>query len=541
MSYRSEKWLPKLDELVGLLLEDNLADEHAAELKELLKSQPGATRRFAEHMQLVSLLDEELSLESIELQSVAHVGAKRFGTRSRHLLTILVPIIAASILLAVILNWPFGSGPEKRDTAIKPAMPNGDVLDSGVAVVTQMVDVRLGDHVSIDVGSSIAPGVLEVEAGLIQFEFYRGAVVVVQGPAELEFVDADRLICRRGRLRAHVPPPSLGFAILAPQFELVDLGTEFGVSVADDGSASVHVFEGKVELYDAQSNRSQQSRREVPAASGVTVSAEGEFHSIASASGSFVSSARLRQLTAEQNQIRVTEWRRFRDSLRNDPRVVCYYSFDREPDSPRVLRNYRDDEPSLDGAIVGCTWASGRWPGKQALEFKRPGDRVRLHIPGKYESLTYAAWVRLDGLDRAFNSLVLTNGFDGGEPHWQLRGDGRLLLGIRERTGKSVAYDSDPFLNISHLGRWMHLATVYDRRAGKVTHFANGKVISRLPIEDATGPLTLGDTEVGNWGAPPTYSPQKIRNVNGRLDELVLFSEALSDNEVRDLYESGRP
>ena len=39
----------------------------------------------------------------------------------------------------------------------------------------------------------------------------------------------------------------------------------------------------------------------------------------------------------------------------------------------------------------------------------------------------------------------------------------------------------------------------------------------------------------------PTYSPQKIRNLNGRIDELVLFGEALSDNEVFDLYESGKP
>ncbi|TWU33250.1 LamG-like jellyroll fold domain-containing protein [Novipirellula artificiosorum] len=541
MSYRSEKWLPKLDELIGLLLDGNLGDEQAAELKELLGEQPGAARRFAEHMQLVSLLEEELPLESIESQAVAQAGAKRLRTRQRRLLLVLAPLIAASIMLAAIVNWPFGNESEKRDTAIGPTLTTGSVLDAGVAVVTQMVDVRPGANVSIDVGSSIAPGVLELETGLVQFEFYRGTVVVVEGPADLEFVDADRLICRRGKLRAHVPPQSQGFAILAPQFELVDLGTEFGVNVADDGSASVHVFEGKVELYDAQSNRSLQSRRDVLATSGVSVSAQGEFHAIASESDSFVSSARLQQLAAEQNQGRVADWRTFRDRLQNDPRVVCYYSFEPEPDAPRVLPSHRDLEPSLDGAIVGCAWSSGRWPGKRALEFKRPGDRVRLHIPGTYESLTYAAWVRLDGLDRAFNSLMLTNGFDGGEPHWQLRGDGRLLLGIRGRTGKSVAYDSEPFLDISHLGRWMHLATVHDRESRQVTHFANGEVLARLRIQESTVPLTLGDTEIGNWGTPPTYSPQKIRNLNGRIDELVLFGEALSDTEVGELYELGKP
>jgi hypothetical protein len=86
----------------------------------------------------------------------------------------------------------------------------------------------------------------------------------------------------------------------------------------------------------------------------------------------------------------------------------------------------------------------------------------------------------------------------------------------------------------------MHLATVYDHEAGQVTHFVNGEILTRLQIEKSTAPLTLGDTEIGNWGTPPTYSPQKIRNLNGRIDELVLFGEALSDDEVRGFYESGR-
>ncbi len=541
MSQASEKWSPKLDELVGGLLENVLTEEQAAELQELLQSQPGARRRFAEHMQLASMLEDELTLGSISPPKAETRRAKRSDSRRAYLLLALAPIVAASIALAVFLNWPLGRGPAKPDIVVETAEPTRNVLDAGVAVVTRMVEARWDADTTVDVGSSIAPGVLNLETGLVQFEFYRGAVVVVEGPAELEFVNADRLVCRRGRLRAHVPPQSQGFAVLSPQFELVDLGTEFGVSVAADGSASVHVFEGKVELYDADSNRSPQSRREVLAESGMAVSAEGRFQPVASESGSFVSSAKLRQLATEDDQRRVNQWQSYSRKLQDDPRVVVYYSFEKEGESPRVLRGQSKKGRSLDGAIVGCTWSTGRWPGKGALEFKRPGDRVRLHIPGQYESLTYAAWVRLDGLDRAFNSLMLTNGFDGGEPHWQLRGDGRLLLGIRERTGKSVAYDSKSFLNISQLGRWMHLATVYDPEARQVTHFANGEVLSRLPIQTANVPLTLGDTEIGNWGTPPTYSPQKIRNLNGRIDELVLFGMALSDREVQDLYESGKP
>jgi concanavalin A-like lectin/glucanase superfamily protein len=492
-------------------------------------------------MQLASMLEEELPLGSKELQNAETQRVKPSVSPRTYLLLALVPILAASIALAVFLNWPLGSQPEKRDVAIETEKTTGSVLDPGVAVVTRMVEARWGTDATVEVGSSIAPGVLRLEAGLVQFEFYRGAVVVVEGPAELEFVDADRLVCRHGKLRAHVPPQSQGFAVMSPQFELVDLGTEFGMSVAADGSASVHVFEGKVELYDADSNRSALSRREVLAASGITVSAEGQFQAVASESDSFVSSARLRQLATEDDQRRMDQWRTFSQRLQDDPRVVVYYSFEKVADSPRVLRSHSEECRSLDGAIVGSTWSTGRWTGKGALEFKRPGDRVRLHIPGQYESLTYSAWVRIDGLDRPFSALMLTNGFDGGEPHWQLRGDGQLLLGIRKPSGPGIAYDSDPILDIKQLGRWIHLATSYDGAKGEVTHFVDGKVVGRQKVQTAKVSLTLGDTEIGNWGTPPTYSPQKIRNLNGRIDELVLFSEALSEREVRDLYESGRP
>jgi len=45
--------------------------------------------------------------------------------------------------------------------------------------------------VAIDIGTSVSPGNLVLEAGLVQFEFYHGAVVVVEGPAELELLDAN--------------------------------------------------------------------------------------------------------------------------------------------------------------------------------------------------------------------------------------------------------------------------------------------------------------------------------------------------------------
>ena len=44
-----------------------------------------------------------------------------------------------------------------------------------------------------------------------------------------------------------VTPDSHGFTIATPTAQIVDLGTEFAVEVAQSGNVEVHVLEGKVE------------------------------------------------------------------------------------------------------------------------------------------------------------------------------------------------------------------------------------------------------------------------------------------------------
>ena len=116
---------------------------------------------------------------------------------------------------------------------------------------------------------------------------------MAEGPAEIEILDESRVVCRLGRLRAHVPEPARGFAVLAPSFELVDLGTEFGLSVLDNGMAEVHVFDGKVELYDAETNRSPRTRRELNAGDALTVDRDGTAKQTAAREADFVTPSRL--------------------------------------------------------------------------------------------------------------------------------------------------------------------------------------------------------------------------------------------------------
>jgi hypothetical protein len=89
-------------------------------------------------------------------------------------------------------------------------------------------------------------------------------------------------------------------------------------------------------------------------------------------------------------------------------------------------------------------------------------------------------------------------------------------------------------------GPWTHLAVVYDRSKGLVSHYINGQTVSREPIAFQTL-LRLGAAEIGNWN-PAGYSDTRpIRNWNGLIDEFLIFGRSLEDADVLRHYEVGTP
>jgi len=425
-------------------------------------------------------------------------------------------------------------------------------MDSGVAVLTKALGVEWEQEVSPQIGDTLPPGDLRLKSGLAQIEFYSGASMLLEGPAELQLISADQCFCRNGKLRVVVPRSALGFTVLSPDIDMVDLGTEFGVEVTTEGNTRVHVFDGKVELYPPDAQRTLQNRIELLAGSGQHIKRSGTSLPIVADPQAFVSSQELQRRVDDDVARRAALWKQDMLALKQDSRFMAIYSFEREGEKDRILHNQGIRGRSLDGAIVGCEWSEGRWPGKEALEFKRPGDRVCIHVPGEYDALTLAGWVRVDGLDRPYSSLLLTDGYDLGEIHWQILRSGQLRLGIchlpePELVGGNVGlgfdYDSPAIWGLPQVGRWVHVAVVVDNLSGFVIHFANGRELSREPLH-TTVKLRIGDARIGNWRPylDRTYkSAVPIRNFNGRIDELLIAGHALMKDEIQSLYQKGRP
>jgi hypothetical protein len=83
-------------------------------------------------------------------------------------------------------------------------------------------------------------------------------------------------------------------------------------------------------------------------------------------------------------------------------------------------------------------------------------------------------------------------------------------------------------------GRWTHLAVVFDPDAREVRHYADGELLAKLPLNDAS-PLRLGIAELGNWNDQRRQGGVAIRHLSGAMDEFALWRRPLAAEEIRAL------
>jgi hypothetical protein len=87
---------------------------------------------------------------------------------------------------------------------------------------------------------------LGIESGIIEISFSSGATVTLEGPARLKLDSEMKCRLVHGKLAANCPPSAYGFVVEFPKGNVLDLGTEFGISTSPDGKTDVHVLDGEV-------------------------------------------------------------------------------------------------------------------------------------------------------------------------------------------------------------------------------------------------------------------------------------------------------
>ena len=103
----------------------------------------------------------------------------------------------------------------------------------------------------------------------------------------------------------------------------------------------------------------------------------------------------------------------------------------------------------------------------------------------------------------------------------------------------SEEYLSPSVLRLVDVGRWIHLACVYDGASKRVAHYVDGRPVAVFPIVRETA-IRFGPAEVGNW-VSDGFVNHTVRSLNGRIDELIVYKRPLNNDEVEQLYVEGRP
>ena len=176
------------------------------------------------------------------------------------------------------------------------------------------------------------------------------------------------------------------------------------------------------------------------------------------------------------------------------------------------------------GDIIGAKWIQGKIG--TALEFDGKGNIVEIPHDKAFDLTAYtaSAWIKTQPTGKW--QTVLGKEPVAGNPRnygVYVAGDTKLL-GVNYTTGgawktafsKTVAAD----------GKWHHVAATYD---GKVLRaymdgVMEGETKTEIPPDHNTEPV-----RIGRWGAP------RGDYMEGVIDEVAIFSEALTGDEIRDI------
>ena len=541
----------KLRQLIFKAIDETISPAELERLQDALEQSEAVREEYVRAVSLSESLSEIATSETV----VPQVPVDR-GEAKRRLAFIQLGL-AALVLFAVgsLAFWFGHHRGARQDQPLAEQPGNAEALIAGHATLRRAIDIQWsGDVHRYREGDVLPDGRLQFDAGVAEIDFFCGATLIVEGPATLQVKSDWSVEVLQGRLRANVPPAARGFTVNAAGTDIIDLGTEFALHVTAK-QARVKVLDGEVEIRGGQHDG-----KHLLTGQGVSLNGTEARPDMFAGLSTEMDVRRRRESAADRC---FTRWQSHSQQLYSDERLIAYYPIaTTQPD--RLIRNAAESVAGRDGLLVGpVERTEGRF-GKQStgLAFDRAGARVRTRIDGTFQALTFMCWARIDSLSHRYNALFMADGYENGEPHWQIRNDGRLMFSIMVDDTQDVrhfnqfdphmvrdaglhrVYFSEPIWDISKSGQWFHITAVFDPINRQVTQYVNGEQVSSEQILDQfhISQLRIGPAEIGNWGQPFRKTPWfAVRNLDGIIDELAIFNAALTADEIRSLYEQGKP
>jgi hypothetical protein len=582
----------KLDHFISLLLDQRLSKEEEQQLNILLETSPAAVLHYR------SVLDTHSALSEIFLKKTPtdncpspQRGMTQIQTRAQAQNASIqktsylntrqqVPLQWVTAICISLIIGTAGYMLGKREMVPREATPH--TTQGEVAIVLEKtsadneprvdttwggIEPTLRGHAilrkTFDIswphetpgfieGSLLEPGAFVFESGIAVIDFFCGATLVIEGPAQLDVISDWVVSIDKGRVEATVPPAAQGFIVKAANTDIIDLGTTFALDMSQ-GKAQVAVIDGEVILRGEQFDDDHLQAGEQALLDPATTNSDF-------LPGIPRLDVILRE-SADSKRKRYAAYQSFIEELASDPRLIALF-----PAEPKLKRrrlpNIALTEYASPGQLIGpAETVPGRFGNESVgVLLSRPGSRIRTKIKGTFSAYTFSCWVKIHSLKHEYNALFLSDGYENGEPHWQIRHDGKLMFSVMVDDSRELFYStgptsppiqdkgfhhvyfSKPFWSPSMTDQWVHLAAVYDPAAQIVSQYVNGKAICQETIQDefVIDDLHIGNAEIGNWGQPFRKTPDfAVRNFDGIIDEMIILNAALSPDEIRDIYIAG--
>lgn len=239
MDMRANK---RFEELVAGVLSGAASEAERAEFGELLEADPARVAEYMRQARMHVLLEACAGLReakqgrrSVKLLDNMRRGASVLASHWRRVAAI------AALLVAGLSVWHFSS----PSSWVSPVRGISSVSVK-IATVRSNQHGQWADGREVVDGTALHAGVWMWQSGLVELVTTSGTVLLVEAPASLEIVDTLHARLLTGKLVVRMPKGCSGFVVDTPEMRVLDLGTEFGVSVSPAGESQVQVYDGKV-------------------------------------------------------------------------------------------------------------------------------------------------------------------------------------------------------------------------------------------------------------------------------------------------------
>lgn len=401
-----------------------------------------------------------------------------------------------------------------------------------IAIVNKVVGAK-HQQTLLNEGFLINAGKFSLSQGYAEITLNNGVMLLLEAPIELSIKNVEHISLLNGNLVARVPEQAIGFKIDTPSSEIVDLGTEFGVSVDIKGKSQVHVLTGEVKVRSSDKEEYEH-----------LIENQARAFDLTSQVAIIKSNPSLFMRTLPGKTIEKPEYLHWSFDQQTGTKLTC--------DGNGIAgKCYNANVKSLLKTPTKLSFTTGKFA--DALYFNGIDTWLETDFSGigGNKPRTVAFWMKTPPkFDPQFSFGILSWGLSDKFSAWQISPNpqeslgplGRIRIGTNhaEVIGTTDITDNNwhhvaiVLFGGEHADLSTHILIYIDGKLEKTSKKSIAKVFTELN-HPKSKPLTMGKNIAFN---NPKNTKQHYRFFKGWLDEVYIFDSALNEKQISRLITS---